>query len=247
MNFANLKYPWYFNYRKYSALLCLIFGCLACTTTMPKRKSKVNFAENQHFFKKNDKRYDSLSMINLTQYIPGIVIDLRYAGYNNFMHIPMYKQHPNTTFLRKPAAEALKKAQEALNQQSLSLVIWDGYRPYDVTVDFWNKVHDERYVANPKNGSGHNRGIAVDVSIINLKNGQLLNMGTDFDNFTDSAHANFMGLPDSVLANRRLLRQTMQAFGFEALPTEWWHNSWPNAKHFPILNVTFKQLQRMTK
>jgi D-alanyl-D-alanine dipeptidase len=108
-------------------------------------------------------------------------------------------------------------------------------------------VHDERCVANPKNGSGHNRGIAVDVSIINLKNGQLLNMGTDFDNFTDSAHANFMGLPDSVLANRRLLRQTMQAFGFESLPTEWWHNSWPNAKHFPILNVTFKQLQRMTK
>jgi hypothetical protein len=107
MNYANLKYPWYFNDRKYSALLCLIFGCLALTTTMPKRKSKVNFAENQHFFKKNDKRYDSLSMINLTQYIPGIVIDLRYAGFNNFMLIPIYKQHPNTPFLCFKIADIL--------------------------------------------------------------------------------------------------------------------------------------------
>ena len=70
-------------------------------------------------------------------------------------------------------------------------------------------MHDERYVANPSKGSGHNRGIAVDLTIINLKTGQELNMGTGFDNFTDTAHQTFTNLPEEILQNRGLLKSTM--------------------------------------
>ena len=141
-------------------------------------------------------------MIELKTLMPNLVYDLRYATTNNFMQRLMYPENTRNTFLRKPAALALQKAQQELNEKGLSLKIFDAYRPYSVTVQFWKLVHDERYVANPAKGSGHNRGIAVDLTIINLQTKQELNMGTGFDNFTDTAHSNFNALPEEVLQNR---------------------------------------------
>lgn len=135
---------------------------------------------------------DSLKkMVELKTLIPNIVYDLRYATTNNFMNRRMYPANTNITFLRMPVAKALQKIQEDLNKNGLGLKIFDAYRPYSVTVKFWELVKDERYVANPAKGSGHNRGIAVDLTIINLKTGEELEMGTGFDNFTDTAHHNF--------------------------------------------------------
>jgi D-alanyl-D-alanine dipeptidase len=104
----------------------------------------------------------------------------------------------------------------------------------------WELVHDERYVANPANGSGHNRGISVDLTIVDLVSGRELDMGTGFDNFTDSAHHSFASLPASVLRNRRLLKATMEKYGFKALETEWWHYSWPNDHRYDVLDIGFK-------
>ena len=91
----------------------------------------------------------------------------------------------STPFLRKPFANALSAIQSQLKKKKLGLLSFDAYRPYAITERMWELIEDERYVANPKNGSGHNRGIYVDLSIINLKNNQPLEMGTDFDNFSD--------------------------------------------------------------
>jgi len=186
------------------------------------------------------KKDSNNAMIALRSYIPGIVYELRYASTNNFMKRPMYPKNTRSTYMRLPAAVALKQVQEELNRNGIGLKIWDAYRPYSVTVDFWELVRDDRYVADPKKGSGHNRGIAVDCTLIDMKTGKELDMGTGFDNFTDTAHHTFKNLPDKILENRSLLRRTMEKFGFVAFATEWWHYSLPQPERFAILNLSFK-------
>jgi len=183
-------------------------------------------------------------MVELTKMIPGLAIDLRYAGKNNFVGKAMYKKGLRYTFLRLPAARALLAVQNELNTKGLGLKIYDAYRPYSVTVAFWDLIHDERYVANPAKGSGHNRGIATDLTIVNLKTGYELDMGTGFDNFTDSAHHSFKQFPDSVLANRELLKSTMEKYGFHLFETEWWHYFWGGAEAFPVLDLDFHVLYK---
>jgi D-alanyl-D-alanine dipeptidase len=186
-------------------------------------------------------------MVEIRSAIPDIVYDLRYASTNNFMHRLMYPDHTNHTFMRSAAVAALKNVQEVLKKSGMGLKIFDAYRPYAVTVKFWELVKDERYVANPSKGSGHNRGIAVDLTIIDLKTGKELDMGTGFDNFTDSAHHAFTQLPSAVLQNRYLLKSLMEKNGFKAFDTEWWHYFFGDPNKFEILDIDFKTLQKTIK
>ncbi len=183
-------------------------------------------------------------MIDVKKIIPDIDLDLKYAGKNNFMHKKLYN-NIHTTYLRTPAAIALQQVQKELNLLGLGLKIFDAYRPYSVTEKMWEPIKDDRYVADPKKGSGHNRGIAVDLTIINLKTKEGLNMGTGFDNFSDTAHQNFSFLPQDILKNRKLLISLMEKNGFKSLETEWWHYSLPNAKDFELLDVSFKSLRNL--
>lgn len=183
-------------------------------------------------------------MVELKSLIPGIVYDLRYATVNNFMKRLMYPAGTNSTFLRMPAAQNLLKVQQELAVKGMGLKIYDAYRPYSVTVKFWELIKDERYVANPAKGSGHNRGVAVDLTIINLQTGKELNMGTGFDNFSDTAHHTFTQLPADVLQNRTLLKSLMEKYGFRSLETEWWHYVLPESSRFEILDFDFKKLKR---
>ncbi len=195
-------------------------------------------------YKKQVMKYPAKKMTELKTLIPTIVYDLRYASTNNFIRRLMYPAGTTITFLREPAAAALKKVQEELNGMGLGIKIFDAYRPYSVTVKFWELVKDERYVANPTKGSGHNRGVAVDLTIIHLKTGKELNMGTGFDNFSDTAHHTYTQLPEEVLQNRQLLRSTMEKFGFRTYTEEWWHYSWPEAARFELLDIAFKKLAK---
>lgn len=188
---------------------------------------------------------DSLKkMVELKTLIPGIRYDLRYATTNNFMNRLMYPKNTAVTFLRLPAVKALSNVQAELNTQGMGLKIFDAYRPYSVTVKFWELVKDERYVAHPAKGSGHNRGIAVDLTIINLATGKELEMGTGFDNFSDTAHHSFTNLPAEVLQNRTLLRSLMEKNGFKIYPEEWWHYSLPDAAKYEILDLEFRKLKK---
>ncbi len=182
-------------------------------------------------------------MVELKQSIPGIVYDLRYAGSTNFIGRPLYPIRTTKTYLRIKAAEALAKVQEELYQKNLGLIIFDAYRPYSVTVTFWELIKDERYVAHPAKGSGHNRGLAIDLSIINLSTGKELKMGTGFDNFSDSAHHSFTKLPEEILKNRILFKEVMLKYGFQLFETEWWHYSWPNDKDYEVMDIPFKKLK----
>ncbi len=188
----------------------------------------------------------SKKMIDVKQTIAELVFDLRYATTNNFMHTKLYPPI-KTTYLRKAATDLLIDVQQELNKQGLGLKIFDAYRPYSVTEKLWEPVKDDRYAADPKKGSGHNRGIAVDITIIHLNNGIELNMGTGFDNFSDTAHQTFKNLPDSILQNRLLLKTTMEKHGFKALDTEWWHYYLPNSTLYELLDIDFNKLKKINK
>jgi D-alanyl-D-alanine dipeptidase len=192
---------------------------------------------NNTVLKDRDKK-----MVDLREKIPGIGIDLKYAGTNNFTGQQLYPT-VNTSFLRAPAAMALFHIQKELNTQGLALKIFDAYRPYSVTVKMWNLIRDERYVADPKKGSGHNRGISVDLTLMELKSSQELNMGTSFDNFTDTAHVNFKNLSAEVLKNRQLLKSMMEKYHFKPLETEWWHFTYSSKVEFEVLDLPFSELR----
>jgi zinc D-Ala-D-Ala dipeptidase len=185
-------------------------------------------------------------LLNLKLTIPSILINLRYNSTNNFTKTKLYK-NAQTTYLRKEPAKALLEIQNILKEKGYGLKIFDAYRPYAATKLMWELIQDDRYVANPKNGSNHNRGLAVDITLIQLNTGTALNMGTGFDNFTDTAHHSFMALPATVLANRTLLKSTMELYGFKSFDTEWWHYSWPNNQDYEVLDLSFKKLKKMIK
>ena len=197
---------------------------------------------NKKNYKQEVRKDEQQKMIELKWLIPGIIYDLQYATSNNFTGKKLYQQS-RYTYLRLPAAMALKKVQAELQQQGRGLMIFDAYRPYSVTKMMWNLIKDERYVANPASGSGHNRGLSVDLTIVDLLTGKPLDMGTSFDNFTDTAHHNFKLLAPEVLQNRLLLKTTMEKYGFRALSTEWWHYSWPNTNGFKVLDIDFRKLK----
>lgn len=200
--------------------------------------------DNWDDYKKQVKNDSTKWMAELKTMIPGIKYDLRYATANNFMYRLMYPEGTTTTFLRIPAVKALQKVQKELNQKGYGLKIFDAYRPYSVTVKFWELVKDERYVANPSKGSGHNRGIAVDLTIVTLQSGKALEMGTGFDNFSDTAHHTFTDLPEEILQNRQLLKSTMVKYGFNAYNDEWWHYSYADGAKFEILDIDFKKMNK---
>jgi zinc D-Ala-D-Ala dipeptidase len=184
-------------------------------------------------------------MVELKSLIPNIVYELRYATDRNFMRRNMYPLRTNYTFMRLPAAKALAMVQKELNEKGMGLKIYDAYRPYSVTEKFWELVMNEKYVADPKKGSGHNRGIAVDLTVI-YKNGKELLMPTYFDNFSDTAHHSFMNLPFDALQNRLLLKNIMEKYGFQKFETEWWHYSWPDEKnYFDAMDISFQDLKNL--
>ena len=195
-------------------------------------------------YEKQVKADPNLRMVELRSLAPGLKYELKYAGTNNFTRTRMYPEGTKETYLRLPAAQALKKVQDELNQQGLGLKIFDAYRPYSVTVKFWEMIKDERYVAHPAKGSGHNRGIAVDLTIIDLSLGLELNMGTGFDNFSDTAHQDFKELPPSVLQHRELLRSLMVKHGFKIYPDEWWHYYYPGGDKYAVLDLEFTKLKK---
>jgi len=207
-------------------------------------KYGVTYIDDKKTFLSTIEKDSLKQMVELKSLMPNIRYELRYAGTNNFTGKRLYSKTLKNTYLRRPAAMALSKVQADLNQKGFGLKIFDAYRPYGVTVKFWEMIKDERYVANPSKGSGHNRGLAVDLTIIDLKTGKELDMGTAFDNFTDTAHHVFTQLAQSVLENRKLLKETMLKHGFELFDTEWWHYSWPNDRNYEVLDLDFKKLKR---
>jgi len=181
------------------------------------------------------------ALVSVKKVIPGVVYDIRYATENNFMKQPMYDR--SAAYLRLPAVQALKAVQKELGKRGLGLKIYDGYRPYAVTVAFYEKVKDSVFVASPRKGSRHNRGCAVDLTIIDLKTGKELMMPTPYDDFTDKAHTDYAGAAAVAIRNRELLKKLMVKYGFEIYADEWWHYDFKDWNKFPLMDIPFDQLE----
>lgn len=165
-----------------------------------------------------------------------IRLDLRYATDSNFVKLQLY-DCPRC-FLRPEAAEALLAAQRKLQKQGFGFKLFDCYRPLSVQWKLWEKLPDERYVSHPKKGSMHNRGMAVDLTLVDA-NGRELDMGTPFDYFGKEAYHAYQELSPQVLKNRKLMLETMESAGFRPIKTEWWHYSF-KGKTYPVANFVWQ-------
>ena len=181
-------------------------------------------------------------LVDLTTVDPRIKLDIRYAGSNNFMGIPLYERAG--AYMQRPAAEALGRAQKALAEKGYGLLIHDAYRPWFVTWMFWEATSpaDHAFVADPGKGSRHNRGCAVDLTLYELKTGKAVEMPSRYDEFSPRAYADFIGGTTRQRALRDLLRETMIARGFEVYPEEWWHFDYKDWRRYGIGTRTFTQL-----
>jgi D-alanyl-D-alanine dipeptidase len=168
-----------------------------------------------------------------------IILDIRYATTNNFTGKQVYEEA--RFFLRNEAAIKILEVQKELKELGLSLKIFDGYRPLSVQKKFWEIMPDERYVADPKKGSRHNRGMAVDLTLAD-KNGNEISMPTPYDDFTDKASRNYMDLPAQIIINRKFLEDIMVKYGFIGMPTEWWHFDYQGWEKYDVLDVDFKDI-----
>ena len=175
------------------------------------------------------------AFVELVRVVPSLVLDIRYATTNNFTGRQVYPDA--RCFLRSGPAGKLKRVQKELATQGLGLKIFDGFRPLAVQRRFWELMPDERYVANPAKGSRHNRGAAVDLTLIRLSDGRELPMPTPFDDFSERAGRDYPDLPAEVIRNRDLLRRVMEKHGFIALPTEWWHFDDVDWRNYPITDL----------
>ena len=195
--------------------------------------------------KENDKR--EARLVELVTLDNTIKLDIRYATADNFVGRPVYPQA--RAFLQKPAAKAVARVHKKLKKQGLGLVIFDGYRPWTITKLFWDVVPNEKrkFVADPAKGSKHNRGCAVDLSIFDLKTGELVDMPSGYDEFTERASPDYAGGTPEQRANRELLRKLMEEEGFTVNPNEWWHFDYKNWQDYAIYDISFDEAAEESK
>ena len=175
----------------------------------------------------NECDYDTTKWTELTAK-DGYVIDIKYATEDNFVKEAVYPC--GRLFLKPDVAKALNRVRDKLKSKGYQLKLFDGYRPRPVQYKLWAKVPDPNYVANPKEGSMHNRGVAIDLSLTDLK-GKEMDMGTPYDFFGPEAHQDYTKLSSSILSRRQLLTSSMKSEGFQSVRTEWWHFSYTKSSY----------------
>lgn len=167
------------------------------------------------------------------------IADLKYNSADNFLKKNVYKEYGlDKCYVHPDLHSKLKELEKVLIEKKLKLVLFDCYRPLQVQEEMWKLIPNERYVADPKKGSNHNRGVAMDCALAD-ESGKVLKFPTEFDDFTEkAAHTYQCSAEESQLCkNREVLHSMMMQIGLEAYPTEWWHYQLPNASKYPIVQV----------
>jgi len=183
---------------------------------------------------------DSIDLVEVQSINPRIKLEILYATPHNFTKHIVYSS--GRCYLRKVVALKLDAIQKELESLGLGLKIWDGYRPHSVQKKFWDLVPDTRYVMDPSKGSNHNRGCAVDLTLVD-KDGKELLMPTEFDNFTEKAHHDYMNLDSKAIANRELLKKLMIKHGFKTITSEWWHFDDIDSSKYALLDIPFEKIK----
>jgi serine beta-lactamase-like protein LACTB len=189
--------------------------------------------------KKNDPDLVELRTLDST-----IKYDIRYATTNNFMSAVFYRSAH--AYMQRPAAESLVRVSKKLKAFGYGLLIHDSYRPWYVTKMFWDATPDDKkiFVANPENGSRHNRGCAVDLTLYDLDTGAVVEMVGGYDEMTDRSFPDYVGGTSQQRWHRELLRRSMEAEGYTVYEAEWWHYDYKTWNDYPILNLTFEALEQ---
>lgn len=194
-------------------------------------------------YKKSVKANADNELVNLKDFIPGITLDILYATTNNFTDEKIYNLA--RAYARKPVAEALKRAQLDFNKLGYGIKIFDGYRPYSATVKFYEVMKgDTTYVANPYKGSRHNRGCAIDMSLIDLKTKLELKMPTEYDAPVMESWPTAPVSDPVVRKNRDTIISVMERNGFKVYTTEWWHFDFIGWDKFAVMNIDFEELEK---
>jgi D-alanyl-D-alanine dipeptidase len=182
-------------------------------------------------------------LVELTAIDPAIKLDIRYATTRNFLSTPVYSQA--RAFMERPAAEALVRVQRSLAAEGYGLLVYDAYRPWYVTKIFWDAMPPElhKFVADPAEGSRHNRGCAVDLTLFDLKTGRPVNMPSVYDEATERAYPSYAGGTAEQRRLRDLLRRHMEAEGFAVYEFEWWHFDYRDWNSYGIQNVRFEDIK----
>ena len=176
-------------------------------------------------------------LVELTSLDPTIKLDIRYATTNNFLQTVFYPQA--RAFLQRPAAQAVVRAQRKLKTMGYGLLIHDGYRPWYVTKMFWDGTPPDKhpFVADPAQGSRHNRGCAVDLTLYDLKTGRPAEMVGLYDEMSERSYPDYPGGTSLARWHRQLLRRVMEDEGFAVYEVEWWHFDYKDWRKYPVLNV----------
>jgi len=182
-------------------------------------------------------------LVELIKIDSSLRLDIRYATSNNLAGRPVYSEA--RAFLQRPTAEALVRANKELNQLGYRLLIFDGYRPWSITKLFWDITPQDKkqFVANPKDGSRHNRGCAVDLSLVDMSTGKEVQMPGEYDEMTERSYPNYQGGTEDQRRMRDLLRSKMEANGFTVYEFEWWHFDYKDWKNYRIENIQFSEIK----
>jgi D-alanyl-D-alanine dipeptidase len=186
----------------------------------------------------------SFDLVDLASVDPTIKFDIRYASTNNFLGFPLYERA--AAYLQRPAAEALGRVERALAWPGYGLLIHDAYRPWFVTKMFWDATPESAhvFVADPSQGSRHNRGCAVDLTLYDLKSGNAVEMTGRYDEMSPRSYADYLGGTSRQRWLRELLRSEMEAQGFAVYAEEWWHFDYKDWSDYAIGTATFTQLSK---
>jgi D-alanyl-D-alanine dipeptidase len=212
----------------------LVFGL---SPVLPETYSAVSRAMQLEPPKETDKTPRKPDLVEVVKLDSTVHLDIRYATENNFMKRRMYDTA--RAFLERPAAEALVRVQKKLREFNVGLVVFDAYRPWSVTKKFWDETPPSKrsFVANPRYGSKHNRGCAVDLSLYDLKTGHEIEMPTGYDEFSKRASPGYTGGTERQRNWRDRLRSAMEAEGFRVDEGEWWHFDYKDWRLYPVMDT----------
>jgi D-alanyl-D-alanine dipeptidase len=213
------------SYIKFVFLFCTILSLLSCN-------SQTVVADV-----KNDSIVNDTTFVNLKNYSKDFVYDMKYATSDNFLKAKVYDCAE--CFLRLKTVKAMLSANAEFMKKGYKIKIFDCYRPLDIQKRMWKIVPNPSYVADPSKGSIHNRGGAVDITLVDA-NGLPLDMGTTFDFFGVEAGHSYQNLSQEIKANRELLKTIMIQNGFNSLDSEWWHYNLKSAINDKVSNAKWK-------
>ena len=225
------------------AIVFVVVGLFSCKTkyydksmvvasnTLQNNETKVSLVESKQI------EVRDTSFVNLKEYSTDFVYDMKYATEANFLKAKVYDCAE--CFLRLKTVKALVKANSKFMKLGYKIKIYDCYRPLDVQKKMWAIVSNPIYVANPSKGSIHNRGGALDITLVD-NNGKELDMGTPFDFFGPEASHDYKGFSKEIIENRALFKKIMIGSKFQSFDSEWWHYNLKNAKLDPISNFKWK-------